>query len=230
MALFTGKVQHLSTSGTAEWWDRPWSTGFIKSPLQERCWLGYEGLRGDEQADRQHHGGVEKAVCTYPSEHYSYWKTELARPDFPWGAFGENVTTSGFTEDVIFIGDTFKLGEAIVQVSQPRQPCWKLARRWQIRDLTARVEGTGKTGFYFRVLLHGWVWPGAELELMDRLGTKWSIAECNRIMHHARDDIPATSELAQFSPLSASWKDSLWRRSQGQVVSREPRIKGTESL
>jgi MOSC domain-containing protein YiiM len=214
-ALFVGGQKEIATTGTDEWWDKPWRTGFYKLPQAQPCWLGYEGFRGDEQADRQHHGGVDKAVCVYPLEHYSFWRDTLAMPDLPLGAFGENVTVAGCLEDQVFIGDVFSLGDAIVQVSQPRQPCWKLARRWRIKDLSARVEHTGYTGFYFRVLRHGWVGPAAAIHRIESGSPEWSIARCNHVMHHAKDDLTAAQQLAECSLLSASWKDQLWRRAQG---------------
>lgn len=85
---------------------------------------GVRGFSGDEQADRKHHGGVEKAVCVYPVEHYEYWHEHLPELALPHGAFGENLTTSGLLESGVSVGDVYELGEAIVQVSQPRQPCW----------------------------------------------------------------------------------------------------------
>ncbi|MCW0217176.1 MAG: MOSC domain-containing protein, partial [Prosthecobacter sp.] len=98
-------------------------------------------------------------------------------------------------------------------VSQPRQPCWKLARRWQVKDLTAQVERTGYTGFYFRVKKHGWVEAGQDLHLIERTFPQWSIALANEIMHHRRADHEAARELAECPLLSASWKDGLWARS-----------------
>ncbi|WP_218280054.1 MOSC domain-containing protein [Verrucomicrobium spinosum] len=108
---------------------------------------GVRGFSGDEQADRKHHGGVEKAVCVYPVEHYEYWHEHLPELALPHGAFGENLTTSGLLESGVSVGDVYELGEAIVQVSQPRQPCWKLARRWRVKDLSARWSARASRGF-----------------------------------------------------------------------------------
>jgi MOSC domain-containing protein YiiM len=212
-ALFLGSAREIVSTGTTEWWDKPWRTGFWKESMNVPCWLGYGGFRGDEQADRVNHGGVDKAVCVYPSEHYPTWRQTLGLQDLPFGAFGENLTTCGLTETGVCIGDVFTIGEARVQVSQPRQPCWKLARRWQIKDLTAQVERTGLTGFYFRVLHHGHVCVGNRVALVERHHADWSIQRCNEVMHHRKTDFDQARALATLSLLSASWKDSLWARS-----------------
>lgn len=210
--LHTGRSRQIESAQSGEWWDKPWETGFYKEPRAEPCWLGYEGFRTDEQADRKHHGGPEKAVCVYSSEHYSHWQAVLGIPDLPYGAFGENLTIEGLLETEACVGDRFSLGEAEVQISQPRQPCWKLARRWQVKDLAAQVEQNGFTGFYFRVIRHGHVQAGDSLELIERPFSQWTIERCNQIMHHSKQDAEAARELSGCHFLSASWKDSLWLR------------------
>lgn len=212
-SIQTGKISEIEAQGTEAWWDRAWSTAFYKQPALQSIWLGYEGLKGDQQSDRRHHGGADKAVCVYPAEHYPYWQEKLGLPEMPYGAFGENFSTLGLIETGVCIGDVYEIGEAVVQVTQPRQPCWKLARRWQVKDLTAQVERTGYTGFYFRVKKHGWVEAGQAFHLIERTFPQWSIALANEIMHHRRADHEAARELAECPLLSASWKDGLWARS-----------------
>ncbi|MEN3942362.1 MOSC domain-containing protein [Prosthecobacter sp. SYSU 5D2] len=221
LSIQTSAIQEISSRESGAWWDRAWSTGFYKQPVLQSIWLGYEGLKGDQQADRRYHGGAEKAVCVYSLEHYPYWQQKLGLADLPNGAFGENFTTTGLLETEVCIGDVYSIGEARVQVSQPRQPCWKLARRWQVKDLTAQVERTGFTGFYFRVLHHGTVSAGTEFTLLERPCPQWSIALANEIMHHRRGDKEAARDLAQCSLLSASWKDSLWARGSLTVADQE---------
>lgn len=211
-ALHIGMAREVVGEGSGAWWDKPWRTGFHKQPVEGPCWLGYQGFAGDEQADRAVHGGVDKAVCVYPSEHYPFWRESLALPGMPLGAFGENLTTQGLLESNVCIGDIFVLGETRVQITQPRQPCWKLARRWRIKNLALRVEQTGYTGFYFRVLRHGQVRAGDTLTLESRPHAEWTILRCNQIMHHEPQDIDGAAGLATVDPLSGSWKDRLWSR------------------
>jgi len=216
LSVQVSDVTEIPASGSDAWWDKAWTTGFYKRHVNGRVWLGYQGLRGDQQADRRYHGGADNAVCVYAVEHYPTWREALKLPEMTHGAFGENFTVKGLLEDEVCIGDVYQIGEARVQVSQPRQPCWKLARRWRIKDLTAQVEQNGKTGFYFRVLQHGWVEAGDHVELLERLFPELTIAHANDVMHHRKEDFAVARELAACSLLSASWKDSLWLRAENQ--------------
>lgn len=212
IALHLGPVRTIGPTGTGAWWDKTWESGFCKDPQAGRCWLRYQGFRGDEQADRRNHGGPDKAVCVYPVEHYAFWRDRLARPDLAPGAFGENLSVDHLLEPDVCIGDVFSVGEALVQVSQPRQPCWKLARRWRVEDLAVQAEQLGFTGFYFRVLRHGWVQSGDALIRRERLFPQWTIEACNQVMHHRKTDHAAARVLSECPALSASWKDSLHAR------------------
>ena len=117
ISIQIGKPQTIQPSGSAEWWDKEWTTAFIKTSISEPVWLGYEGLSGDGQADARVHGGVDRAVCVYPGEHYSHWRESLQLPQLPFGAFGENFTTTGLLESEVCIGDIYSIGDALVQVS-----------------------------------------------------------------------------------------------------------------
>ena len=174
-------------------------------------WLGYEGLKGDEQTDLKNHGGVDKAICVYPIEHYDYWNETLEKK-ISNSSFGENFTTSGLLESDVCIGDIYTVGSAIVQVTQPRQPCYKLARRWKIKDLANLVQTSGRTGFYFRVIKHGMVMVQQEFKLIKRINEKLTISYCNEIMHNEKDNLDAALELSTCSELSANWKDTLYSR------------------
>jgi MOSC domain-containing protein YiiM len=216
LSIQVADVTEIAARGSEAWWDKAWATGSFKQPVNGRVWLGYEGLRGDQQAGRRHHGGVDKAVCVYAAEHYPDWRESLAQSDMEHGAFGENFTVQGLLEADVCIGDVFRVGEAMVQVSQPRQPCWKLARRWRVKNLVAQVERSGRTGFYFRVLQHGQVEAGSRLELVKLSFPKLTVAHANEVMHHRKEDFSAAAELAMCPMLSASWKDSLWSRAENK--------------
>lgn len=216
LALLTGPAMEVQSTGTGRWWDKEWRTGMYKQPRSGPQWLGYEGFQTDEQADPRFHGGVDKAVCVYPSEHLPYWNEINGLEGMGHGAFGENLATLGMLEDGVCIGDIYSLGEARVQVSQPRQPCWKLGRRWQVKDLAAQVERTGKTGFYFRVLQHGLVRGGDSLELRERPFPQWTVELCNRIMHQREGGPEAARALSECPALSGSWKDGLWAMSRAR--------------
>lgn len=202
---------------TADDGEKAWTSGFWKETVTGPVAVGWENLAGDGQADRKNHGGPDKAICVYPKDHWNSWRDVLGPTLFP-GAFGENFTTEGSTETEVFLGDIYECGSAVVQVSQPRQPCWKLARRWGIRDLAAEVERSGRTGWYLRVLTLGEVEAPRELVLRERPHPQWSIAEANAIMHDRKTDWEAARALAACPELSASWRRTLLARVESQDV------------
>ncbi len=197
--------------------DQPWTTGIFKRTVAGPVQLHRLNLEGDGQADLVHHGGPDKAVCAYPSEHWFYWHGILPPHQLTGGAFGENFTLQGLTEEDVCIGDIYSVGSAVVQVSQPRQPCWKLARRWHRKDLALQVEQTGFTGWYFRVLQEGLVETNAVLRLLERPCSEWTIATANHIMHHERHNPTAAEHLSRCPLLSASWQQTLRQRAQSRT-------------
>lgn len=143
------------------------STGIFKKPVEHPVYLSFLNFEGDGQANLVHHGGKDKAVCAYSYEHYSYWEKKLGR-SLEYGSFGENLTMIGMVEEEVCIGDIFQLGEALVQVSQPRQPCYKLSIKLSVQDLPNQIQNTGFTGFYCRVLQEGWVEKNSPVRLISR--------------------------------------------------------------
>lgn len=225
IGLQTGLPRTLGTAGAAEPMDREWTTGFFKQAVAGVRQVTRLGIEGDGQADLVHHGGPDKAINVYPAGHYASWAEELGLT-LHAGAFGENFTTTGLTEVDVCVGDVFRVGDLIVQVSQPRQPCWKLSRRWRIKDFAALVERTGRTGWYFRVVSAGMIKAGAVLELIERPAPNWSVAAANEVMHHHKDDVSAALELASCAGLSQSWVGSLTRRAAGGKMNANGRLTG----
>ncbi len=211
VSLQVGLPQTRGRPEAADPMDREWTSGIHKAPVAGPVVATHLGLAGDGQADLKNHGGPDKAINAYPSDHFDLWKVELGRDCMP-GSFGENFTTQGATEFEICIGDIFQVGGLLVQVSQPRQPCWKLARLWRIADLAARVERTGRTGWYFRVLHTGEVQASDNFLLAERPFPQWTVAEANEIMYRRRDDITSARALASCPALSESWRTSLGKR------------------
>ena len=227
VSIQIGMPKTYGSADAVEPMDKSWTSGISKSAIAGRKWLGELNLDGDGQADLVHHGGAEKAVNVYAVEPYDYWRANLNLPEMRFGAFGENFTTEGLLESVVCIGDVFAVGDAIVQISQPRQPCWKLARRWRIKDLAATVQRTGLTGWYFRVLQPGYVETGAHLTLLQRLFAKWTISLANEIMHHRKNDFEAAQNLADCAALSANWRESLLKRADaGKAADTSARLFG----
>lgn len=201
------------------------STGIFKKTVQGPLFLSRLNFEGDGQADTVHHGGADKAVCVYPYEHYAYWERELYIKLEP-GAFGENVTLDGLREDDVHIGDIFSLGEAVVQISQPRQPCFKLALRYGIPEMPVKVQETGYTGFYFRVLKEGKVERLDKLTRTQRHPHGISISEANRLMHVDKNDLDGARAMLQVEELSESWRKTLIKRIAGSEADTATRLEG----
>jgi len=192
--------------------EKLWTTGFVKEPVAGPVWVGTTNLAGDRQANTQTHGGPEKAVCVYPFEHYSYWQLDLDLPQLAYGSFGENFTMLGQIEEQMCIGDVFRFGQAMVQVSQPRPPCWRLARRWQIRDFAARMEQSGRTGWYCRVLQEGYLEAGVKAQILERPFPECTVALVNEAMYGPATKTDVIQALASCPLLSASWRESLLKK------------------
>ena len=211
VSIQVGRPRERGTAGAADPMDRPWVSAFFKEPVAGPVRVRRTNLDGDAQADLANHGGLDKAVLSYSADHYPGWRTELSR-ELPLGAFGENLTVAGLTEAGVCVGDVWRVGEVEFEVSQPRQPCWKLARRWRLRDLPARVVATGRSGWYLRVLREGDVAAGVPFVLVGRPNPAWTVARANQVMHHEQDDRDAAQELAAVPGLAGSWRRALLER------------------
>lgn len=186
-------------------------SGIAKQATDRPLFLSKVNLEGDGQADLAHHGGEDKAVCGYCSVHYPYWEQRLGISLGP-AAFGENVTLEGCTEEEVCIGDIFRWGQALLQISQPRQPCFKIAAYHGIPEFTAYVEQTGYTGFYFRVLETGLVGSSDPLERLQGGKEGFSVAFANEVMFKRKADAAAIRTLLGAEALSASWRNTLSKR------------------
>lgn len=209
----------MGSSDGQSWHDKPWESGIFKQPVAGAVFVGHLNLQGDGQADLVNHGGPDKAINAYAWEHYAAWPGELGIAEMAPGSFGENFTTEGLVETTVRIGDVYEIGGAdgaLVQVSQPRQPCWKLARRWQMKDLVERVVRTGRSGWYFRVLREGVAEAGQPVKLLERGPEEWTIAAANELRHFKPKDRQAAARLAACPGLSASWVREMLQRSGGQ--------------
>jgi MOSC domain-containing protein YiiM len=199
--------------GRPLWRDRestkPYRTAFVKGPVEGPVHLRRNNLEGDRQADRRVHGGPDQAVLAYAFRHYVSWRQELDGKDIGPGGFGENFTIDGLDEDSACVGDVFEVGEAIVQVSHPRGPCWKIERRWELPGLTRQVENSGRTGWYQRVLREGWVEARQQLTLAHRPHPAWSVRRTAAVLRSPQADREAAAELATLSALTARHRDRL---------------------
>lgn len=207
-ALFVGKLAPLGPQNVP--------SGIRKSRVAAPLTITRTGLVGDHQGDTKHHGGPEKAIHHYPRDHYSAWAEEgiVARP----AAFGENISTFGITEADICIGDTYRLGSAVLQVAQGRQPCWRLNARFERADMAYRVQKSGRTGWYYRVLEEGTAAAGDLLTLQARPNPHWPLARIIDLLYTRTLDMSALSELAEMPELAPSWRTLAARRIETRAV------------
>lgn len=204
--LFLGGIRPLLPE------NRP--TGIFKHELLMPAWLGREGLAGDAQADRRVHGGPDKALHQFPQAHYARLGEIFpeARELLLSGSIGENLSVPGWDETNVCIGDRFRLGDAIVEVSQPRSPCWKIESRYGVEGMARWMEETGSVGWYFRVVDEGSVEPGCTLELLARPSPDVTVARLLTTWSEHRPTPESLLELAQTPGLSDNWTYKLRKR------------------
>jgi MOSC domain-containing protein YiiM len=188
--------------------DRTYSTGIYKEAVSGRVHLGGMNLAGDGQGDLKNHGGEYQAVYCYPHEHYAYWANLLARDDFAYGQFGENFTTQGMLESEVCVGDTFCIGAAIIQVTQPRVPCYKLANKLGIPGFDKTFLRANRSGFYLRVLEEGDVGAGDKVIQMSRDQIGMTVADVHAALYLDKNAREAERAL-KVEALSPGWKRSF---------------------
>ena len=195
-----------------EWEGETVLTSIFKEPVWGRVPVRSLNLAGDQQSDLTVHGGRDKAVYTYPSEHYAYWRRELPEMEFPWGAFGENLTTVGLLEDAVYIGDRLRIGSAEFTVTQPLMPCFKLGIRFGRPDMVKRFLASGRSGFYLAVLREGEIGAGDAVEIVARDEQRITVAEVNRLYTADDGEQDLLRRVSELPGLSARWQERFRKR------------------
>ena len=198
-----------------EWHGRRVLTSIWKSPVTGPVRVTTLNLDGDAQSDLTVHGGPEKAVYGYPSEHYEDWRRELSLETLPWGAFGENLTTSGLRERDLAIGDRIRVGSVELLVTQPRMPCFKLGIRFGRDDMVKRFLRSGRSGFYFSVVQEGTLTTGDALQITARDRHRVTVAEVAALYTADPPDREVIRRALQVPALAESWKRHLRKISDG---------------
>jgi len=208
--LSVGKPQPMKFQNTVI------ETAFRKKQVKSDVFLSRLNFEGDLQADQKNHGGPDKAVLAYSEDHYTYWNQQLNIRIAP-SSFGENITVRGLNEDSVCIGDIFEIDNAVIQVSQPRKPCYKVAASLGLKTLPALLEATGYTGYYFRVLKEGWVTEKPKMKLAERGQGRVSIAEINKVMYTKPLNIEALKSYVELPDLADDLKASFLKKIQKSV-------------
>ncbi|EGT4383687.1 6-N-hydroxylaminopurine resistance protein [Cronobacter malonaticus] len=217
--VYLGKIRDYEGS-------RPSAIGKVQ--VEGELSLTSRGLVGDQQAEKKIHGGADRALCHYPREHYAVWAREYPEQAewFAPPAFGENLSTLGLTEENAFIGDIFRWGEALIQITQPRSPCFKVNFHSGISELSGRMQDTARCGWLYRVIGEGKVFSDAPLELVSRVSAI-SVREAAAIAWHTPFDDEQYHRLLSAGGLSASWAKTMQnRRLSGKIESFSRRLWG----
>lgn len=202
------RALNVGSTATYEYEGKQVTTAFFKYPVEGALFLTKTGFGPDAQADLVHHGGPDKAALIYSLEHYPYWEQELGHDPGP-AVMGENLTVEGLTEAEARIGDVYQIGDAVVQVCQPRVPCYKTVIRNGLPDMVKRVQNSGYTGFYVRVLTEGNIKAGDTVTLVSRVEGAPTVAELNHTVYHDHSDQAALERLANTEALAQVWKNWL---------------------
>ena len=212
MLLGSVDVSQRGSSLEIEWNGRIVRTSIFKEPVTGRVRVAKLNVDGDQQSDLTVHGGPDKAVYAYPSEHYPFWRGELPDMDLPWGVFGENFTTDGLGEDKLYIGDRLRVGSAEFVVTQPRMPCFKLGIRFNRSDMVKRFLQSGRTGFYFAVLTEGDVAAGDSIELLERDEHNIPVADVVNLYRGDASNQDLLRRISDLPSLPNSWREYFRKR------------------
>src|SRR4030095_5186157 len=214
------KIVSVNVGAPSEvtWQGKLVTTGIFKEPVNTPVMMRTLNLDGDQQADLTVHGGVSKAIYAYPSEHYSYWRTELPGNDLPWGMFGENFTTEGLLEENVYIGDRFKIRETEVMVTEPRMPCYKLGIKFGRPDIIKRFLASRRTVFYLAVAREGFVSAGDAIELIGREQRDISVADVTRLYAFEKKDLKGLRRAIGVDSLPENWKGYFQHQLEKQVA------------
>jgi MOSC domain-containing protein YiiM len=199
------------------WQGKVVTTGIFKEPVNAPVMMRTLNLEGDQQADLTVHGGVNKAVYAYPSEHYGYWRTELPGVDLRWGMFGENFTTEGLLEEATYIGDRFGIGETEVMVTGPRMPCYKLGIKFGRPDIIKRFLASRRTGFYFAVVREGMVGTSGAIKLIGQEQQDISVADITRLYAFEKDDLKSLRRAIEVEALPENWRGYFQHQLEKQI-------------
>ena len=215
VSLNVGEPRLVAYRGTS------FRTGILKTPIDAPLTLKRLNFLGDGQADLSAHGGIDKAVYCYPLEHYDFWRGEIGRATLPMGQFGENVTTFGLREDELRIGDILRMGTALLQVSEPRIPCYKLVMHMNAgSDFSVRFLAANRTGFYCRVLEEGTVAPSDAITLISRETSSPTVSEVIAATQFAGRDLARLRRVVRAKDISTKWRTRVRRMIDAELRRR----------
>ena len=214
-ALLIGDVKNYGSQNATDKLNLPWSSAIFKVAQNGEIFANELGFEGDSVADTKHHGGPEKAVFANSFANYAEWEKFLGLKNMAYGAMGENLCVDGLDESCVCVGDIHKIGSLVLQVSQPRKPCFKLSKRWGNENMATHIFKTGLTGWYYRVLTPGSCKAGDVIEVVESDPVHMSILEINRLFYAPSENLNLLEKFNALTTLTNGWHDDMKRRIEG---------------
>ena len=215
LSVHVGRAKTYGDANAKDFLEREWRTASFKEVVKRPLHVGFEGFEDDEVADRAHHGGIDKAVFANSYENYAHWAAFLGLERLPFGALSENLTIVGMHESNVMLGDIHEIGSAILQVTQPRKPCWKISRRWNHTELTNKIFTDGLSGWYYRVLKEGIIGTGDTVRTVSHEICRISILEANHAFKEPEHSTKTLERILTLPSIAQSYRDSIVRRLEG---------------
>lgn len=212
ISLQVGRAKTYGDAQSKDFLDKEWQSASFKEVSPTPLFAYFKGLDGDEVADKTHHGGVDKAIFANSYENYAHWASFLEQKSLPFGALAENLTITGLDERSVMLGDVHQIGTAILQVSQPRKPCWKISRRWNHKAFTNEIFTSGLTGWYYKVLQEGLISSGDEVTVVKQKSAQISILKANEAFREPEKYKSVLEAILDISSLANSYKESIEKR------------------
>ncbi len=212
ISLQVGCAKTYGDAQSKDFLDKEWRSASFKEVSSKPLFAHFMGLDGDEVADTLHHGGIDKAIFANSYENYAHWASFLGVEHLPFGALAENLTITGLHERSVMLGEVHQIGTAILQVSQPRKPCWKISRRWNHIAFTNEIFTSGLTGWYYKVLQEGLISSGDEVTVVSQKSAQISISEANEAFREPENYKPVLEAILDIPSLADSYKESIVKR------------------
>lgn len=213
LSVQVGRAKTYGDARSKDFLEKEWVSASFKEVSQVPLFASFSGLAGDEVADKMHHGGIDKAIFANSYENYAHWASFLEVESLPYGALAENLTIQGLHESNVSLGDIHQIGTAILQVSQPRKPCWKISRRWNHKAFTNEIFTSGFTGWYYKVLQEGIIGSNNDVRVIRQKKTpQISILEANNAFREPEKYRQILETILNIPSLASSYQESVAKR------------------
>lgn len=212
LSVQVGRAKTYGDAQSKDFLEKEWESASFKEVSETPLYVSFNGLAGDEVADKMHHGGMDKAIFANSYENYAHWASFLGVGHLPFGALAENLTMTGLHESNVMLGEIHQIGTVLLQVSQPRKPCWKISRRWNHKAFTNEIFTSGLTGWYYKVLQEGIISAGNEVRVIRAETPQLSILEANEAFREPEKYGHILEAILEIPSLASSYKESIVKR------------------